>query len=175
MYKDLDRRIVEYLQRDGRASLRQLARRLRVSTATVGHRVKELEAQGVIRGYKALVDYPKLGYPITTVTLIKAHGNQIPQIVAELQKSDEHLTHVYEITGEFDILVIGKFSDQESMNREIKRLLSHPAIERTNTSIVLAVAKEEAPVGVPFSELTRGGRLAYNEANPGQGGSKAFR
>jgi hypothetical protein len=34
------------------------------------------------------------------------------------------------------------------MNREIKRLLSHPAIERTNTSIVLAVAKEEAAVGV---------------------------
>jgi DNA-binding Lrp family transcriptional regulator len=147
MYKDLDRRIVEYLQRDGRASLRELARQLRVSTTTVGHRLRELELQGVIRGYKALVDYAKLGYPITTVTLIKARGNQIPAIVAELTKNDEHLTHVYEITGEFDILVIGKFRDQESMNREIKRLLSHPAIERTNTSIVLAVAKEEAAVG----------------------------
>jgi DNA-binding Lrp family transcriptional regulator len=147
MHKDLDRRIVEYLQRDGRASLRELARQLRVSTTTVGHRLRELELQGVIRGYKALVDYAKLGYPITTVTLIKARGNQIPNIVAELTKNDEHLTHVYEITGEFDILVIGKFRDQESMNQEIKRLLSHPAIERTNTSIVLAVAKEEAAVG----------------------------
>jgi DNA-binding Lrp family transcriptional regulator len=148
MYKDLDRRIVEYLQKDGRASLRELARRLRVSATTVGNRLRELESQGVIRGYKAVVDYAKLGYPITTVTLIKARGNQIPAIVAELQQNDEHLTHVYEITGEFDILVIGKFRDQESMNREIKRLLSHPAIERTNTSIVLAVAKEEAAVGV---------------------------
>ncbi len=147
MHKDLDRRIVEYLQKDGRVSLRQLARQLRVSTSTVGHRLRELELQGVIRGYKALVDYAKLGYPLTTVTLIKARGNQIPHIVAELQKGDEHLTHVYEITGEFDLLVIGKFRDQESMNKEIKKLLGHPAIERTNTSIVLAVAKEEAPVG----------------------------
>lgn len=148
MHKDLDQRIVEHLQRDGRASLRELARRLDVSTATVGNRLRELEASGVIRGYKALVDYSKLGYPITTVTLIKARGNQIPQVVAELQQSDDRLTHVYEITGEFDILVIGKFRDQESMNREIKRLLSHPAIERTNTSIVLSVAREEAPVGM---------------------------
>ncbi|MCI2430197.1 Lrp/AsnC family transcriptional regulator [Candidatus Acetothermia bacterium] len=148
MHKDLDRRIVEHLQRDGRISLRELARRLDVSAATVGNRLNELEASGVIRGYKALVDYQKLGYPLTTVTLIKARGNQIPKIVEELKQGDDRLTHVYEITGEFDILVIGKFRDQESMNREIKRLLSHPAIERTNTSIVLSVAKEEAPVGV---------------------------
>lgn len=148
MHKDLDRRIVEQLQREGRISLRELARRLNVSSATVGNRLSELEASGVIRGYKALVDYEKLGYPITTVTLIKARGNQIPKIVEELKQSDDRLTHVYEITGEFDILVIGKFRDQESMNREIKRLLSHPAIERTNTSIVLSVAKEEAPVGM---------------------------
>lgn len=148
MHKDLDRRIVEHLQRDGRVSLRELARRLDVSAATVGNRLAELEASGVIRGYKALVDYQRLGYPLTTVTLIKARGNQIPQVVAELKKSDDRLTHVYEITGEFDILVIGKFRDQESMNHEIKRLLNHPAIERTNTSIVLSVAKEEAPVGV---------------------------
>ncbi|MCX8102992.1 MAG: Lrp/AsnC family transcriptional regulator [Candidatus Bipolaricaulota bacterium] len=156
MYKDLDRRIVEYLQRDGRAKLRELARQLRVSTTTVGHRLRELESQGVIRGYKALVDYAKLGYPITTVTLIKARGNQIPKLVAELQQNDEHLTHVYEITGEFDILVIGKFRDQESMNAEIKRLLSHPAIERTNTSIVLSVAKEEAAVGAAPIEVEAG-------------------
>ncbi|MEM4413957.1 MAG: Lrp/AsnC family transcriptional regulator, partial [Candidatus Caldarchaeum sp.] len=156
MHKDLDRRIVEYLQRDGRAPLRELARQLGVSSATVGHRLRELESQGVIRGYKALVDYAKLGYPITTVTLIKARGNQIPKLVAELQQNDEHLTHVYEITGEFDILVIGKFRDQESMNREIKRLLSHPAIERTNTSIVLSVAKEEAAVGATPPEEVMG-------------------
>lgn len=57
--------------------------------------------------------------------------------------ADPQLTHVYEITGEFDLLVIGKFRDTDSMNREIKKLLSHKAIKETNTSIVLGAGKEE--------------------------------
>lgn len=145
MYKDLDVKIIERLRDDGRMSLREIASELGVSTATVGKHLKSLEERGIIRGFKPVLDYPKLGYKITTVTQIKAKGNLIPEIVKTL-KGDDRLTHVYEITGEFDILVIGKFRDQESMNREIKRLLSHPAIEETNTSVVLAIVKEDADI-----------------------------
>lgn len=141
MYRDLDEKIIEQLRRDGRASLRELAQTLGVSTTTVSKRVNRLLERGIVRGFKPVLDYPKLGYTITTITQIKAKGNRIPQIVESL-KTDDRLTHVYEITGEFDILVIGKFKDQESMNQEIKRLLNHRAIEETNTSIVLATVKE---------------------------------
>lgn len=145
MYRDLDERLIKALQEDGRASLRELSRRLGVSTTTVGKHLQRLLDRGVIRRFKPVLDYEKLGFQITTITQIKAKGNQIPKIVEALRR-DECLTHVYEITGEFDILVIGKFKDQESMNREIKRLLSHPAIEETNTSVVLSVVKEDAEV-----------------------------
>lgn len=145
MYRDLDQRILQELQRDGRASLRELAQRLGVSTTTVGKHLRRLREEGVIRGFKPVLDYAKLGYEITTITQIKAKGKEIPRIVEAL-RVDDHLTHVYEITGEFDILVIGKFKDQESMNREIKRLLSHPEIEETNTSVVLSIAKEGADI-----------------------------
>jgi DNA-binding Lrp family transcriptional regulator len=145
MDKELDLKILSHLQKKGRASCRQLATALGVATATVSHRVSSLEESGVITGYKSTIDYRQLGYQITTITLIKAKGNKIPEITEQLKK-DEHLTDVYEITGEFDILAIGKFKDQESMNREIKKLLANPSIERTNTSIVLAIVKEGAPL-----------------------------
>ncbi len=143
MYKDLHLKIIEQLRRNGRVSLRELAQALGISTTTASKHLRRLQEEGIIRGFKPILDYNRLGYPITIITQIKAKGNLIPQIVETL-KQDECLTHVYEITGEFDILVIGKFKDQESMNREIKRLLSHPAIEETNTSVVLSIAKEEA-------------------------------
>jgi DNA-binding Lrp family transcriptional regulator len=122
-----------------------VAAELGVATTTVSTRLENLEASGVITAYRPQIDYRRLGYQITTITLIKAKGNKIPEITEQL-KRDRRLTHVYEITGEFDILVIGKFKDQDSMNQEIKKLLAHPAIERTNTSIVLAVVKENAPL-----------------------------
>lgn len=145
MYKDLHLKIIEKLRRDGRASLREIAQELNTSTTTVSKHLDRLKDQGILRGFKPVLDYSKLGFPITIVTQIKAKGNLIPKIVESL-KQDDCLTHVYEITGEFDILVIGKFRDQESMNREIKRLLSHPAIEETNTSVVLSIVKEDAEI-----------------------------
>jgi DNA-binding Lrp family transcriptional regulator len=140
-YIDLDYRILEELRRDGRASLRAIAERLGVSTSTVSNRVKQLEDEGIIRGYKPVIDYAKLGYRLTAITKIKAKGSEIPRIVAELVK-EQTLVDVYEITGEYDVLVIGKYPNEEMMNREIKRMLSHPEVEGTNTSIVLSVAKE---------------------------------
>ncbi len=147
MYRDLGLQIIEMLRKNARVSLREIAEKLGVSTTTISKHLKQLEDDGIIRGYKPLLDYGKLGYKITAVIQIKAKGNLIPEIVNAL-KIDERLTHVYEITGEFDILVIGKFDDQESMNQEIKKLLSHPAIEETHTSVVLSVAKENAEIAL---------------------------
>lgn len=96
----------------------------------------------MIRGYRPLLDTKKLGLGITAITLIKAVGGKIPTLMNDLMK-DPALTHVYEITGEFDLVVIGKYKDTDSMNREIKKLLSNKAIKETNTSIVLGTAKEE--------------------------------
>lgn len=140
-YAGLDLEILEMLRRDGRASLRTIAEKLEVSTSTVSHRVKEMESEGIILSYKPVIDYSKLGYRLTAITKIKAKGAQIPKIVAALVK-ERTLVDVYEITGDYDVMVIGKYSDEEMMNREIKRLLSRPEIESTNTSIVLSVAKE---------------------------------
>ena len=142
MYKDLDFKIIAELRKDGRASLRQIGRRLEISTTTVAGRIRVMERNGLIRGYRPLLDSRKLGLGITAITLIKAVGGKIPVLMNDLMK-DPDLTHVYEITGEFDLVVIGKYKDTDSMNREIKKLLSNKAIKETNTSIVLGTAKEE--------------------------------
>ena len=142
-YKDLDARLIRALQQDARRSLRSLAEELGVSASTVGHRLSDLVERGVIRGFKPDLDYAKLGFGLVAVTKIKARGDALPSIVEALT-SDSRLTHVYEITGEFDVLTIGRFRDEGEMNREIKRMLSLPGIEGTNTSIVLSTAKEGA-------------------------------
>ena len=142
-YQDLDVRLIRALQEDGRRSLRQLARVLNVSTSTVSKRLDDLRERGVVLGFRPVVDYAALGYGLVAVTKIKARGDALPAIVEALA-ADHHLTHVYEITGEFDVLVIGRFRNETEMNREIKRMLSLPGIEGTNTSVVLSAAKEHA-------------------------------
>ena len=144
-YRDLDTRLLRELQIDARRSNRQLAEALGVAASTVGARLKDLEERGVIRGYRAVLDYGRLGLGLVAMTRIKARGEALPRIVKSLSEHPS-LTHVYEITGEFDIMVIGRFANETEMNREIKSMLGLPGIEGTNTSVVLDAPKESLDV-----------------------------
>lgn len=150
-YRNLDRRILRALQEDARRSNRQLARELDVAATTVGNHLADLEERGIVRGYRADLDYRKLGLGLVAVTRIKARGEALPAIVKSLTEHPS-LTHVYEITGEFDVMVIGRFANEQEMNREIKSMLSMPGIEGTNTSIVLDAPKEQLDVELPLED-----------------------
>jgi DNA-binding Lrp family transcriptional regulator len=64
MYKDLDLKIIAELRKDGRASARQIGKRLGISTTTVAGRIHAMQKSGMIRGFRPLLDYQKLGYGI---------------------------------------------------------------------------------------------------------------
>ncbi len=151
-YRDLDARLIKALQTDARRSNRQLATELGVAASTVGHRLRDLEDRRVIRGYRPVLDYRKLGMGLVAITRVKARGDALPTIVRSLTKHP-HLTHVYEITGEFDVMVIGRFADESEMNREIKSMLGLPGIEGTNTSVVLDAPKEQLDVELPMGPV----------------------
>ncbi len=146
-YQDLDARLIRALQADARRSNRSLAADLGVSASTVGSRLRDLEERGVIRGYRPDVDYAQLGMGLIAITRIRARGDALPRIIEALT-AHPHLTHVYEITGEFDVMVIGRYEDETQMNQEIKSMLRLEGIEGTNTSVVLAAPKEQLDVEI---------------------------
>lgn len=152
-YRDLDVRLINALKANARRSLRQLAADLGVSTGTISKRLDRLMERGIITGFRPVVDYAKLGFGLLAITRIKARGEALPGIVANL-RDDPFLTHVYEITGDFDIMVVGRYRDENEMNREIKRMLSLPGIESTNTSVVLSAAKEQVDIDLPLDART---------------------
>ncbi|TLZ55263.1 MAG: winged helix-turn-helix transcriptional regulator, partial [Methanobacteriota archaeon] len=65
-----DRIILEKLQRDDKISLSDLARMTGLASSSVHYRIRRLEEEGVIKGYRAIVDPVKLGYDILAVSFI---------------------------------------------------------------------------------------------------------
>ncbi|MEE3304302.1 MAG: winged helix-turn-helix transcriptional regulator, partial [Candidatus Thermoplasmatota archaeon] len=55
MLDETDRSIIEVLERDARTSLRRIAEEVGVSLGTVSNRVKKLEENGVIKGYRVIL------------------------------------------------------------------------------------------------------------------------
>lgn len=147
----IDIGILNELQNDGRASMRSLADELEVSVTTISNRLEELEAAGVIRGYCPVLGYDQLGFDVTAIIQLKVEGDAIYDISNELREKNKMLT-VYEVTGDFDIIAIGKFADTDDMNDHIKDLLIKPSILETNTSIVLNVISENASIELSIPE-----------------------
>ncbi|MFD7555588.1 MULTISPECIES: Lrp/AsnC family transcriptional regulator [unclassified Streptomyces] len=73
---DIDWAIIDELQRDARISLSELGRRVSLGSSATTERVRQLEATGVITGYRAVVDLAKVGYPVLAVVRLKYPGNR---------------------------------------------------------------------------------------------------
>ncbi|WP_254531809.1 HTH-type transcriptional regulator Lrp [Natrinema gelatinilyticum] len=140
-YENLDAKLVNALLGDGRASLRSLAEELDVSVTTVSNHLSDLEEQGVIKGYTPKVDYDAVGYDVTAVIQLQVEGNALPDVTDTL-RDHRQMTSVYEVTGDYDVIAIGKFKDTDGMNDQIKQLLTDPNIKASNTSVVLNAVSE---------------------------------
>ncbi|WP_436345970.1 HTH-type transcriptional regulator Lrp [Natronorubrum sp. FCH18a] len=140
-YETLDDDLVNELLDNGRASLRSLAEELDVSVTTVSNHLSDLEDEGVIEGYTPKVNYDAVGYDVTAIMQLKAEGHALPEITETL-RDHRQMISVYEVTGDYDVIAIGKFEDTDDMNDQIKTLITDPDINQSNTSIVLNTVAE---------------------------------
>ena len=140
-YENLDQKLVNALLEDGRASLRSLGEDLDVSVTTVSNHISDLEDNGVIKGYAPIIGYDELGYDVTGIIQLKVEGSALPDITDRLREQ-RHITTVYETTGDYDVIAIGKFTDTEHMNDQIKAVLTDADINESNTSVVLNTVTE---------------------------------
>jgi DNA-binding Lrp family transcriptional regulator len=142
---ELNYKIIEKLNENARKSYREIARELKVSLSTISNRIKKMEDEKVIERYIPLINQEKIGYDLTAVINVKiSHGKLIE--VQEKISRDKHVISVYDITGDWDSLIIANFKDRRDLNGFIKGVLAIDYVEKTNTQIVLNIVKNEKRV-----------------------------
>ncbi|MDX6744112.1 Lrp/AsnC family transcriptional regulator [Actinocorallia sp. A-T 12471] len=96
---ETDLRLLEALQRDGRATYAELARTVSMSASAVTERVRRLEETGVITGYAATVDPEGLGLTILAFVRLKyPTGNYKP--FHDLLDTTPEIVEAHHVTGE---------------------------------------------------------------------------
>jgi len=139
-FDELDRRIIEMMCNSSQGSYRQLAKQLGVHPTTLIQRVKNLEAKGVIKGYRAKIDYVAMGYDYTG--LVHIYSDNIVDVEKELCKMPE-VVAIYDVTGEADAVVLVTCLTRDDFSAAVKKINSIDAVSKTNTSVVLNVVKSE--------------------------------
>lgn len=132
---------------DARRSHRLIAHRLKVAPTTVSSRIARLERDGVIRGYVPLLDDEALGWDLCATIGIRISKGKLREVEERLGK-DPRAYAIYDVTGDYDALLIGRFRDRRDLDRFVKHALQDPFVERTNTQVVLNRVKEDRRVPV---------------------------
>lgn len=138
----IDRDILSQLDRNGRIRWGDLAVAVHLSPNAVAERVRKLQRAGVIRGFSLRRDWPTLGRPIHAYVDVKlAPGVVGKRLEAELS-TYEAVTGVHHVTGRFDYLVTGHFTDLGEVDRLLTGLKSQGLVTETETRFVLRSALE---------------------------------
>ena len=140
MYKldELDKQILDILQKDGRASHVNIARQLGVGHTRVRDRILRMEEAGVIKGYQAIIDPAVLGQGVFCIVQLKVNQQlDFDELVEQILEVDE-VVDVANLTGEVDAHIRVWARDVAHLRDILYNKLSVlPAHKSTNSTIVL--------------------------------------
>ena len=145
MIDDTDRKIIHVLQKDGRASLRKISEEVGVALGTVSNRVNRMEHSGIITGYSVSLDPEKVGWSLNVVIGLRIEKGRLIESQEKISR-DYRVCGVYDVTGDYDSMIIARAKDREDLDDLIKNVMSIDGIERSLTQLVLNTVKETTTV-----------------------------
>ena len=132
---EIDAKILKKVLKDARMSYRKIADEINVSP-------QKLEKEHIIKSYSAIINHQKLGYDLTAIIEVTAVKGKITDVEKHISKIP-NVCAVYDITGLTDMIIVAKFKNRKELSDFVKKDLSLPYIDRTNTHVVLITVKED--------------------------------
>ena len=141
---DKDKKILDVLKENSKLSTQQISKKISIPITTVHHRMKKLEEEGIIKKYTVVLDYKKIGKPISAFVLINVDYKLLKQI----KKTQDELTkklklhHSVEeasrITGGTDLIIKIRVKDVDELDDFVTMYLRNlDGIEKTQTMVIL--------------------------------------
>lgn len=147
--QDLDQRIIAHLVADARASYATIGAQVGLSAPAVKRRVDRLRADGVLRGFTAIVDPEALGWGTEAFVEVHCDGN-VPahRIRSDLEPFPE-VVAAYTVSGHADAIVHLRAADIHHLEQAMERLRAVDVVNRTVSTVVLSRLFEQPPQGRP--------------------------
>ncbi len=147
----LDRKILQALQADGRASNVELSALVHLSAPQCFRRVRALEERGVIRRYAAQVQPEALGLGVTAYVSLNIAGEQFGR-VRDIEASIRAFPQILEchtVSGDYDYLLKVVARDLKSLSQFLTDgLMQLPGVDDVRSMICLEEVKASAPLPV---------------------------
>jgi Lrp/AsnC family transcriptional regulator, leucine-responsive regulatory protein len=147
----VDRRMLEILQREGRISNAALAERLHLSPSPCLRRLRALERDGVIAGYRAVIDRPRVGLGLTVFVELKVegHSDRSAAAISEALQGAPEVISAHIVSGEAEFLLEVVAPDLAAYEQTMfNTLLKLPYLSNVRSNFALRTVKAPGPLPV---------------------------
>lgn len=134
-----DYRIIQLLLEDGRIPMKELSQKVALSAPAVAERVKRLEEEGIITGYKAVVDYEKLGKKINVLINVGMNIQKNERFM-EFIKTEDSIIECHHVTGPYCKILKARLEDIANLEKLIGKI---QRFGDTETFIILSSVEKE--------------------------------
>lgn len=124
--------ILEALQRNARASYREIAEEVGLTAPAVAERIRRMERAGIIRGYATRLDYGALGLPLLATIRVTARDEAAIDAVAELARELPEVIACHRVTGAESHLIEAAVTSPGHLEELISRLVGGGSGTLTN-------------------------------------------
>ncbi len=134
-----DYKIIQILLEDGRIPMKELAKMVSLSAPAVAERVKRLEEENIITGYKAEINYAKLGKKINVLINVGVNVQRTGKFM-EFVSSEDSIIECYHVTGPYCKILKARLEDIESLEKLVGKI---QMFGNTETFIILSSVEKE--------------------------------
>lgn len=145
---EIDIKILNHLQKHGRAQRNKLAEIVHLSVPSVSERMRKLEEKELISGYHAVLDAKLFNFDITAFVFVEVDGSDnYPGFVEQVTEESEVL-ECHSITGDGSHVLKIRTKNTSSFEKLLSRIQSWKGVTRSRSNVVLSSFKEtrELPI-----------------------------
>ena len=146
MLDEIDEVIVRHLQRDGRATHRELARTAGLSPNAAGARLARLCQRGVITGFHARVNHEMLGRALEVTIDVWLEHRPSDGPFLDLATSDDRIIEAIHITGPVDYRIRARVASPSDLEDLLHVLRTQGDVRQTDSRMVLSHEATAPPV-----------------------------
>lgn len=138
----VDLKLLKMLVDDAHTPLRKLGREVGLSPSGVRRRIKQMEKNGVIKKYSAIIDPKKYGYGVTAFISVDADSRELGELTKSLFRRHE-VCELHRTTGGHDLMIKVRVKDVDTLNKFVDdHIRCFDSVKSVRTTLAMETIKE---------------------------------
>jgi Lrp/AsnC family leucine-responsive transcriptional regulator len=145
---EIDIKILQHLQKDGRSQRNKLAEIVHLSVPSVSERMRKLEEKELIQGYHAILDAKRFKFDITAFVFVEVDGSDNYPKFVDKTVNESEILECHSITGDGSHILKIRTENTASFEKLLSRIQSWDGVSKSRSNVVLSSFKEttELPI-----------------------------